>query len=125
MNRGGSCMAVRGGFGVWDKEPREVNAVKGRADPAVSNEIGRGLGPRAGNDENTHPAPKILWAGHPTRLSTSVSPTESIGGCGGRRSCGRVEKERDGDVRMGFWNTRQVDARIVGRYSQAADCLLS
>ena len=47
--------------------------------------------------ESTHPASSVLGTGHLSQLLASISPTESIGGCGGRRSAKIVEGERDGE----------------------------
>ena len=78
----------------------------------VSGKIGRGqvLGRGTKGDKSTHPTPEILWAGHLTRLSRSMAPVESIGGCGGDDLVTESSKNAT-EVRTGFCCTC---TRLIG-----------
>ena len=65
--------------------------------PMVSIEIGGDHGRERGR-QGTYPTPDVLGTGHLSQLLASISPTESRGGRGGRRSLESVKRERDGGV---------------------------
>jgi len=92
VHGGFSLGRIRAGLGEWFREGRiQWSAARS----------GAGHG-RGGGDERTHSTPDVLGTGHLSQLLTSISPTESIGGCGGRRSLETVERESEGG-RTGFY----------------------
>lgn len=105
-------------FGLGEGEPTKVNDREGERIQwsAARSDADKHSGVH-NRDERTHPTPEILWTGHLTRLSTSMTPTESISGCGGRRSRDKIEQERDGGE-GGLCSTRLVGSLLVDAQTQ-------
>ena len=98
----GRARGIRFGRERLGKRKEQVQRSAGKI------EHSRRLGWGTSQDESTHPTPDILRAEHLVPLSTSVSHTESMDGCGGRRSRNRAEQERDGGMDGCCWELHEV-----------------